>query len=191
MNYFEEGEKILKSGKKRILLHSCCAPCSSSVLWYFMPLSYVTVFFYNPNVMPYSEYAKRLTEQRRLCSIMGVNLVEGDYDAERFLSFACDMKYIPEGGKRCEKCFYMRLKATAEMAQEGDYDYFCTTLTVSPHKNADKINEIGNAVEKETGISFLPSDFKKKDGYLRSIKLSKEYELYRQEYCGCRLQDKI
>ena len=191
MNYFEEGENILKSGRKRILLHSCCAPCSSSVLTYLMPLSDVTLFFYNPNVMPYSEYIKRLGEQKRLCGILNVSMTEGQYDIDDFLSFALNMKDVKEGGARCEKCFYMRLRETAKTAKEGNFDYFCTTLTVSPHKNAKIINEIGCAVAEEVGVPFLPSDFKKKDGYLRSIYLSKEYGLYRQEYCGCRLQEKI
>lgn len=186
-NFYEQAEKILEGcGGKRLLLHSCCAPCSSSVLEFLMPKIKVTVYYYNPCIMPAEEYEHRLSEQRRLCGILNVPLIEGVYENDRYLSVIKGLEGAPEGGNRCEKCFYMRLKSTALAAKQGGYDYFCTTLTVSPHKNAELINTIGNEVSKEVGIEFLPSDFKKRNGYLRSIQLSKEYGLYRQVYCGCR-----
>lgn len=188
--YYEQAEQLLSDVKnKKLFLHSCCAPCSSSVLEFLMPKIATTVFYYNPCIMPYGEYEHRLNEQKRLCDILGVPLTVGDYDNDEYLKVVKDLFSAPEGGARCELCFYMRLKETAIRAKKGGYDYFCTTLTVSPHKNADVINSIGNSVASEVGVEFLPSDFKKKNGYLRSIQLSKRYGLYRQEYCGCRLQN--
>lgn len=186
-NYYSQAEKILETSQgKKILLHSCCAPCSSSVLEFLMPKIDVTVFYYNPCIMPIEEYEHRLCEQRRLCSLLSVPLIEGEYDNDKYLAYACGLEDQPEGGARCERCFYLRLRETAKQAKSGGFDYFCTTLTVSPHKNADIINAIGGEVANEVGVQFLPSDFKKKNGYLRSIQLSKQYELYRQGYCGCR-----
>lgn len=151
-----------------------------------MPKIDVTVFYYNPCIMPSEEYEHRLSEQKRLCSILNVPLIVGEYDNESYKSVVCGLENAPEGGDRCKKCFYMRLRATAELAKKESIDYFCTTLTVSPHKNAELINAIGEEIAAEVGIDFLPSDFKKKNGYLRSIELSKEYGIYRQGYCGCR-----
>ena len=187
MNYYEQAEKILENSKgKRLLLHSCCGPCSSSVLEFLMPKIDVTVYYYNPCIMPQDEYEHRLAEQRRICDILGVPLVVGKYDNDRYLTAVSGLESAPEGGERCGKCFYLRLSETALMAKQGGYDYFCTTLTVSPHKNAEIINSIGEEIAAESGVPFLPSDFKKKNGYLRSIELSKKYGLYRQGYCGCR-----
>lgn len=187
VTYLEQAENLLQntSGKK-LLLHSCCGPCSTSVLEFLMPKISVTVFYYNPCIMPQEEYELRLSEQARLCEILDVELISGEYDNDRYLSLVKGLEDMPEGGNRCAKCFYMRLKETAITAKNGGYDYFCTTLTVSPHKNAKLINEIGEQIASEVGVPFLPSDFKKKNGYLRSIQLSKQYELYRQGYCGCR-----
>ncbi len=185
--YYEEAENILSgSGGKKLLLHSCCAPCSSSVLEYLTPKIDVSVYYYNPCIMPNEEYEHRLSEQRRLCTILNIPLIEGEYDNGEYLSFVHGLENAPEGGARCAKCFYMRLKSTAVRAKECGFDYFCTTLTVSPHKNADVINSIGKRISEEVGVEFLPSDFKKRNGYLRSIELSKQYGLYRQVYCGCR-----
>lgn len=185
--YYEQAEKILGLAQgKRLLLHSCCGPCSSSVLEFLMPKIDVTVYYYNPCIMPRDEYEHRLSEQRRLCEILGVKLIVGEYDNDNYLTTVCGLEGAPEGGSRCAKCFYMRLSNTAQEAKKGGYDYFCTTLTVSPHKNADVINSIGKDIESEMGVEFLPSDFKKRNGYLRSIELSKQYGLYRQGYCGCR-----
>ena len=185
--YYEQAELLLQDAKgKRVYLHSCCAPCSSSVLEFLLPKIDVTVFYYNPCIMPRGEYEHRLSEQARLCDILNVPLDEGKYDNSEYLSLVKGQESAVEGGSRCELCFYLRLKETALMAKKGGYDYFCTTLTVSPHKNADIINRIGQQIADEVGVPFLPSDFKKRNGYLRSIELSKEYELYRQGYCGCR-----
>ena len=187
MNYYDRAEEILEGAKdKKLLLHSCCAPCSSSVLEFLMPKIAVTVYYYNPNIMPQSEYERRLGEQRRLCDILGVELVEGEYRNDDYLYAVKGLEAEPEGGARCSECFTMRLRRTAELAKKGGFDYFCTTLTVSPHKNAEIINTLGEKIADEVGISFLPSDFKKRNGYLRSIELSKKYGLYRQVYCGCR-----
>ncbi len=185
--FYEEMENILSSGSvEKLLLHSCCAPCSSSVLEVLTPKTNVTVYYYNPNIMPYEEYAHRIAEQRRLCELLSVPLIEGEYDNDNYLCAVRGLENAPEGGDRCEKCFYLRLLNTANEAKKGGFDHFCTTLTVSPHKNADVINALGYEVSKQTGVEFLPSDFKKRNGFLRSIRLSEQYDLYRQVYCGCR-----
>ena len=187
VTYLDQAELLLQNAKdKKILLHSCCAPCSTSVLEFLMPKIGVTVFYYNPCIMPRDEYEHRLSEQARLCQLLGVELISGKYDTDAYLALASGLEGVPEGGDRCIRCFSLRLKETAIMAKEGGYDYFCTTLTVSPHKNAVLINEIGQQSACEVGVPFLPSDFKKQNGYLRSIQLSKQYDLYRQGYCGCR-----
>lgn len=173
-------------GDKRLLLHSCCAPCSSSVLEFLMPKIATTVYYYNPCIMPIGEYEHRLAEQRRLCDIVGAPLIEGEYDNDNYLKRVHGLENAPEGGIRCKECFYMRLYHTAKRAKEDGFDCFCTTLTVSPHKNAELINFIGAEIGRELNIQFIPSDFKKRNGYLRSIELSKRYGIYRQEYCGCR-----
>jgi len=169
--------------KPSLLLHSCCGPCSSYVVTYLKEYFNVTVFFYNPNIYPEEEYLHRLSEQRRLLKELDVELIEKGYDHTEFLECAKGYESEPEGGARCERCFNLRLKKTHDLAVELGFEYFCTTLTVSPHKNAFIINEIGERLSEN--ILWLPSDFKKRDGYKRSIELSKQYNLYRQDYCGC------
>ena len=172
------------SGKK-LLLHSCCAPCSSSVLKKISEFFDITVVYYNPNIQPASEYEKRKNEQIKLLKILNIDFLDTDYDENDFLSKICGLENEKEGGARCNKCFYIRLEKTAKLAKEEGFDLFGTTLTVSPHKNAEIINKIGGALEQKHNIKFLYSDFKKENGYLNSIKLSNEYNLYRQNYCGC------
>lgn len=198
-NYQKELDKILQGLKQggdktppTLFLHSCCAPCSSYVLEYLCRYFYITVFFYNPNISASEEYRKRAEEQKRLISAYNkekkgyaIEIMEGDYEPLRFFEMAKGLEDCPEGGERCFKCFDLRLRETARRAKNGGYNYFCTTLTISPLKDAQKLNEIGMALSKEYDIPWLPSDFKKRDGYKRSVELSAEYELYRQNYCGC------
>lgn len=193
-NYQKELEKIIDKAKKNnkvptLFLHSCCAPCSSYVLEYLSQYFSITVFFYNPNIFPQDEYAKRVQEIRRLIGEMEfihpVKLIEGKYDPQEFFTMAKGLEQIPEGGERCFKCYRLRMEEAARLAKEGSYDYFTTTLSISPLKNAAKINEIGEDLEKQYQVTHLPSDFKKKNGYKRSIELSHEHNLYRQNYCGC------
>jgi predicted adenine nucleotide alpha hydrolase (AANH) superfamily ATPase len=174
--------------KAAVLLHSCCAPCSTAVLEKLLPLCDPVLFYYNPNIYPVSEYNHRLQEQKRLAGLLNIRLVEGKYDWEAFESAvkAHHLENEPEGGKRCALCFELRLRETAAAAKALHCDFFCTTLTVSPHKNAKLVNKIAGEISEELGISALYGDFKKQNGYLRSIELSKKYELYRQDYCGCR-----
>lgn len=168
----------------RLLLHSCCGPCSSYVLEYLSDYFDITLFFYNPNIQPAEEYEKRLLTQKKLLERAKyknpVVFLAGEYEPQRFFDMVKGLEGCKEGGARCEKCFELRLSKAAEIAKKGGFDYFATTLTVSPHKNAVLINEIGGRYQ-----NYLPSDFKKREGYKRSIILSKEYELYRQGYCGC------
>ena len=168
----------------RLLLHSCCGPCSSYVLEYLSDYFDITLFFYNPNIQPAEEYEKRLLTQKKLFERAKyknpVIFLAGEYEPQRFFDTVKGLEGCKEGGARCEKCFELRLSKAAEIAKKGGFDYFATTLTVSPHKNAVLINEIGGRYQ-----NYLPSDFKKREGYKRSIILSKEYELYRQGYCGC------
>lgn len=195
VNYQKELEKILErrgAQAPSLFLHSCCAPCSSYVLEYLCRFFQITVFYFNPNISPSEEYAKRVEEQKRLIEAYNrerkgyeISIVEGDYEPARFFEMAKGLENCPEGGERCFNCYELRLRETAGRAAEGGFDYFATTLTVSPLKNAQKLNEIGQALSAEYGVSWLPSDFKKKDGYKRSIELSAEYGLYRQNYCGC------
>lgn len=187
INYQKELDKIIDNldNKPRLALHSCCGPCSSYVLEYLTRYFDVTLFFYNPNIHPKQEYQKRLEEQNRLCSILGVKTVECDYDPQNYFEYVKGLENEPEGGARCDKCFEMRLDYTASLAKQKGFTLIATTLTVSPHKNAPLINEIGEKTATKHGILWLPSDFKKKGGYLRSIELSKQYDLYRQNYCGC------
>ena len=190
INFDNEMEKIASSSamgekKKKLLLHSCCAPCSSACIERVRDSFDLTVYFYNPNMDSEREFNLRFSEQERLCLTLGVPLIKEDYNNSEFYSAVKGFEAEIEGGARCEKCFYLRLKKTAQIAKEKGFDYFSTTLTVSPLKNAKLINEIGFKIEQETGVSFLPCDFKKKGGYQRSIELSKEYNLYRQNYCGC------
>lgn len=184
----EMTERLSGSAQKpRLLLHSCCAPCSSHCLSVLTPLAQVTVFYYNPNIYPREEYEKRKSEQIRLIkeAYPQVGMLDAEYDYGEFLRAARGLEKEREGGARCTACFELRLSATAKAAREGGFDMFATTLTVSPHKNAPLINMIGAQAGAREGVEFLPSDFKKKDGYLHSIQLSKQYSLYRQNYCGC------
>lgn len=170
---------------KRLLLHSCCGPCSTVAIERLKDEFDLTVFYYNPNIEPMEEYEKRKVEQQKVCAAMGVPFLDFDYDNSSWRDFVKGLENEKEGGKRCEKCFIYRLKRTAEYAKEHDFDIFSTTLTVSPHKNTQVINAVGQDLANEIGIEFLPESFKKKDGYLRSVNLSKELGLYRQNYCGC------
>lgn len=195
MNYQLELEKILlaegKKGKK-VLLHSCCAPCSSYVLTYLRQYFEVTIFYFNPNITADSEYFKRVEEQKRLINALNeegsgyeISCIEGDYEPKRFLELVKGYENCPEGGERCKLCFRQRLEATAKLAKQEGFDYFATTLTVSPLKNAKVLNELGLMLSQQYNVAYLVSDFKKKDGYKQSIELSKQYDLYRQDYCGC------
>ena len=201
VNYQKELEKILQQTEKRkaegerplrLFLHSCCAPCSSYCLEYLCPHFEIMVFYFNPNISAEPEYRHRVEEQKRLIAAYNaeqkgypIRIVEGDYEPSRFFEIAKGYEDCREGGERCFRCFDLRLRETAIRAGEGGFDYFATTLTISPLKNAQKINEIGQALSAEYGIAWLPSDFKKKNGYKRSVELSKEYNLYRQDFCGC------
>lgn len=172
---------------KRLLLHSCCAPCSSACLEVLHPYFKISVLYYNPNIDDEVEYLKRKVEQIRFLNETGwADIVDCDYEESAFEEIARGLENEPERGKRCYKCYALRLKKTAEVAKANSFDYFTTTLSLSPYKNSAWINEIGCALEEELGVKFLPSDFKKQGGYLRSIALSKEYGLYRQDFCGCR-----
>lgn len=176
--------------RKRILLHSCCAPCSSYVIEYLSKYLDITIFYYNPNISPFEEYLKRKEEQVRLINSIDtshkVDFIDCDYDNNVYEEKIKGLELEPERGKRCDVCFKLRLEKTAVKALELGYDYFGTTLTVSPYKNSVLINEIGKKVGVTYNIEFLEADFKKRDGYKRSIQLSKEYDLYRQNYCGCK-----
>ena len=207
MNYQKQLEEVIKQEKnnrKKLLLHSCCAPCSSYVLEYLREYFDITVFFYNPNISNGVEYEKRLQEEKRLIEAYNVQVESGNFENMNSTENASTIKimdvgYEPsefyeaikgyeqckEGGERCYKCFELRLGKSAKIAKEGGFDYFTTTLTISPLKNADWLNEIGRLEGEKEGVLFLPSDFKKKDGYKRSIQLSRNFELYRQDFCGC------
>lgn len=183
-------EQLEKEGKvPSLLLHSCCAPCSSYVLEYLSEYFKITVLYYNPNISPKEEYEARVREQKRLIEEMDftypVSFLEGNYVPEDFYEMAKGHESDKEGGERCFLCYEMRLREAAEAAKMGNFDYFTTTLSISPLKNAQKLNEIGIRLAKEYGIAYLMSDFKKKNGYKRSVELSAEYHLYRQDYCGC------
>lgn len=212
-NYQKELDKIIENidGDEKnaptLFLHSCCAPCSSYVLEYLRQYFKITVFYYNPNITEDAEYRKRVAEQKRLIAAYNqeltntvdadqysdglpdaaysIEVVEGDYEPERFFETAKGLEECPEGGERCFACYALRLSETAKRARAGKFDYFTTTLSISPLKNAAKLNEIGEKLAAGYGVAWLPSDFKKRDGYKRSIALSKEYDLYRQDYCGC------
>lgn len=194
VNYQRELEKIIDNitageRKPRLLLHGCCAPCSSYVLEYLSEYFEITELFYNPNIYPEEEYIFRSSELKRLIGGMGladrVNIIVEDYDSEEFFDIAKGLEKCPEGGERCFKCYEFRLRRAAQTASDRGFDWFCTTLSISPLKNAEKINELGRKLENEYGVKFLPSDFKKKDGYKRSVELSEKYDLYRQNFCGC------
>ncbi|MCI9082021.1 MAG: epoxyqueuosine reductase QueH [Lachnospiraceae bacterium] len=204
-NYQRELEQVIQNQQKqgripRLFLHSCCAPCSSYVLEYLSEYFQITVFYYNPNIYPSEEYQKRVEEQKQfICqfsqnvsaerengrSFYPIHFTEGNFDAEKFYKMAEGLEKEPEGGERCFRCYELRLREAAEYAARLKMDYFTTTLSISPLKNAEKLNEIGERLAKEYGISYLCSDFKKKNGYKRSVELSREYGMYRQDYCGC------
>lgn len=173
------------SNKPKLLLHSCCAPCSSATLKRVLEFFDVSVIYYNPNIYPQSEYEKRKSEQIKLLKTFDINFLDCDYNYQDFLSKVKGLENEIEGGKRCNKCFLIRLEYVAKKAKDLGFEYFGTTLTISPHKNEQIINQIGENLQNKYGVKYLFSDFKKKNGYLNSIKLSKEYNLYRQNYCGC------
>lgn len=194
INYQKILDKTIEQIKEQeriptLLLHSCCAPCSSYVLEYLSNFFKITIFFYNPNISSKEEYHRRVEEQKRLINALSVkypiNFIEGDYDPERFYQIAKGFENYPEGGKRCFRCYKIRLEEAAKLARNNNYDYFSTTLSISPLKNATKLNNIGEELSNDYKIPYLYSDFKKKNGYKRSIELSKEHNLYRQDYCGC------
>lgn len=174
---------------KTLLLHSCCAPCSSYVLQYLSNYFKITLLYFNPNIGPKEEYDKRVAEQKRLIESLPVKypvtFIEGRYEPKEFYDAVKGLEKEPEGAKRCFVCYELRMREAAEYAREGNYDYFTTTLSISPLKNAEKINEIGEKLEVMYNVKHLPSDFKKKEGYKKSVELSKEYNLYRQNFCGC------
>ena len=193
-NYQKELEKIIQKWEKesrlpRLLLHSCCAPCSSYVLEYLSEYFSITVYYYNPNIYPREEYEKRAEELCRLVEELPVThpvqVQIGLYEPERFFAMAKGYEDAPEGGERCFGCYRLRLEEAAKLAREGGFDYFATSLTISPLKNAAKLNEIGEELGEIYQVDHLPSDFKKKNGYKRSVELSARYGLYRQNYCGC------
>ena len=174
--------------KKSLLLHSCCAPCSSYVLEYLSKFFDITVFYYNPNIYPEEEYYKRAEEQVKFTeSFLGkdIKVITEEHRAKEFYDAVKGFENEPEGGARCRECFYLRLSETAKYAKNYKFDYFTTTLSISPHKNAEVLNEVGGEIADKTGIPYLFSDFKKKNGYLRSTEISKQYGIYRQDYCGC------
>ena len=191
MNYNVEMEKQMENIEEgsSLLLHACCAPCSTACLERVANFFKVTIFYYNPNITEKNEYEKRIEEIKKLLTLINpkyeVKLLEGDYNPKIFLEMAKGLENCPERGKRCYKCYEMRLEETANIASKLGFNYFATTLTLSPHKNSDWVNEIGTNLNKLYESNYLYSDFKKKEGYKRSIELSKKYNLYRQDYCGC------
>lgn len=197
-NYQKELDSVIEElgeRRPRLLLQGCCGPCSSYVLEYLTRYFDVTLLYYNPNIRPEAEYDKRLAALRELLEKMPtaspVKLIEPGWRGEEFMTAVRGLEGEPEGGARCTVCFRVRLTETARLAAEGGFDSFGTTLTVSPHKNAQLLNALGFQLERTYGVRWLPSDFKKRNGYLRSIQLSKEYGIYRQEYCGCGLPEGI
>jgi predicted adenine nucleotide alpha hydrolase (AANH) superfamily ATPase len=194
MNYQKELDNLIEKlieekHRPKLLIHSCCAPCSSYVLEYLSKHFDITIFYYNPNIYPQEEYIRRVEEQIQLIQAMPlasqVYFKQGDYQPQQYYQAIRGLEGEPEGGNRCFVCYELRLREAAQLAKEGGYEYFTTTLSISPHKNAEKLNEIGSRLAAEYGTFYLPSDFKKKNGYKRSIELSGEYNLYRQDYCGC------
>lgn len=191
INYQKQLDNIIENlqNAPKLLLHSCCAPCSSHCIEYLSQYFNITVLYYNPNIYPEAEYEKRKAEQKRLISEMEtkypVKMLDCDFESEKFYSAVKGLENCREGGERCFICYRLRLEKTAIEAKNNGFDYFTTTLTISPLKNAQKINEIGEELAEKYCVKFLPSDFKKREGYKRSIELSKVYNLYRQNYCGC------
>lgn len=197
INYQKQLDKIIQGLgdiAPSLLLHTCCAPCSSYCIEYLSSYFNITVLYYNPNIYPESEYLHRKAEQIRLISEMKtkypVKFIDCDFESEKFYETAKGLENCREGGERCFKCYRLRLTKAAKIASENGFDWFTTSLTISPLKNAQKINEIGVELAEKYGVKFLPSDFKKKEGFKRSIELSKEYNLYRQNYCGCEYSQK-
>lgn len=192
-NYQKELDKVIDDITKKgirpsLLLHSCCAPCSSYVLEYLISYFNITLYYYNPNISPKSEYDFRISELHRLVSEMGINIkiIDGEYEPEIFEKIAKGLENESEQGTRCMKCYRLRLERSAQIAKEQGFNYFTTTLSISPMKNAEALNSIGSTLADKYGVAYLFSDFKKREGYKRSIELSKKYNLYRQNYCGCR-----
>jgi predicted adenine nucleotide alpha hydrolase (AANH) superfamily ATPase len=191
INAQKEMDKLIEKldNVPTLLIHACCAPCSSYVLEYLSQYFHIIILYYNPNITSVEEYNYRFSEEKRLIDELPVKypvkLIAGDYNPESFFDAVKGLEREPEGGKRCEVCFELRLREAAEKCREIGADYFLTTLTISPLKNAELINSIGEKLAEEYGVKYLPSDFKKKNGYKRSIELSREYDLYRQNYCGC------
>lgn len=193
VNYQKQLDKIISeecaSRVPSVIMHACCAPCSSYVIEYLAKYFNLTMFFYNPNIDNASEYDKRAAELKKLVKQMPlpreVKVIEEKYCSEEFYSQISGLEDEPERGRRCDKCFHLRLMKTAQLAKKLKADYFCTTLTISPHKDAANINAIGEKLAQEYGIKFLPSDFKKREGFKRSTQLCEIYGLYRQDYCGC------
>ena len=193
-NYQKELDAILARHQAagevpRLLLHACCAPCSSYCLEYLSQYFSITLFYYNPNIYPASEYTHRVEEAKRLVQMLPakhpISFLEGTFDPQVFYDAVKGLEGEPEGGARCETCYLLRLMEAGRQAKAGGFDYFTTTLSISPLKSAEKLNRAGEAAAAACGVKYLPSDFKKKNGFKRSIELSKEYELYRQNYCGC------
>jgi predicted adenine nucleotide alpha hydrolase (AANH) superfamily ATPase len=176
-----------REARPSLLLHACCAPCSSYVLEYLSKYFDITLFFYNPNISPASEHDVRLCELERLVRDMGldVDIVRADYEPQKFLEIAKGLENLPEASERCRRCYELRLDKTARAAAEGGFDYFTTTLSISPHKNAEWLNQIGRELSEKYEVAYLFSDFKKRGGYKRSCELSAQFGLYRQDYCGC------
>ncbi len=198
LNYSQQTDEITAAiaaagTRPRLLLHACCGPCSSAVLERLCPYFEITVLYYNPNTWPAQEYRRRGDELERFVAAahpLGVTVVEDRYDPQEFYAVAAGLENEPERGARCTACYRLRMRRAAEFAANGGYDWFTTTLSLSPHKDAERINQIGRELEREYGVRHLPSDFKKKNGYLRSLQLSQEYGLYRQDYCGCEFSAK-
>ena len=193
MNYDVEMNKLIKKleYKPSILLHSCCAPCSTTVIERLKEYFDITILYYNPNIEPFEEYEKRKQEQIKIVNLYGIKYIDCDYDNDLFHKMSLGLENVPEKGIRCHKCYRLRLDYTANFARTNNFEYFGTTLTVSPHKLSNVINEIGLELEKEYEINYLVSDFKKNNGYKNSIELSKKYNLYRQNYCGCIYSRKV
>lgn len=190
MNYndlMKEKISSFNGERKKLLLHSCCAPCSSAVIERLMPYFDITVLYYNPNIMPEEEYEKRKQEQIRFLNSMKIPMINVEYSHQDFINAVKGKENLGEHSPRCYECYKLRLSKTAQIAKANNFDIFCTTLSVSPHKNVDWINEIMQKLSLEFQIDFLPSDFKKENGYLRSLELSKQNNFYRQNYCGCKL----
>lgn len=192
-NYYIEFEKVIRGidleNPPSLFLHSCCGPCSTSVLELLSDYFKVTLLYYNPNIYPSDEYYKRLEEQKKVLEKVSgrfeIKFLEGRYDPTEYFDAVKGVEQLPEGSQRCFNCYELRLKEAAQVAKKLHMDYFATTLSVSPYKNAQIINEIGEKIAQEYGVKHLPNDFKKKDGYKKSVELSKSWNIYRQDYCGC------